>query len=178
MLVFSQSHDEALAEIDRAIALEPNAADNYVSKAWILTLSGRAEEAEKNVRLAMRLNPSYRANYLRSLGRAQFHQGQYAEAAQTLERAVERQPDYAYNYTLLAATYGYLDRTDEAKAAIKRHNEIEVATSNEPISVHGVSNWYQNEYNFDATYLDQYLTGLRKAGVPEEIGRASCRERV
>jgi TolB-like protein/class 3 adenylate cyclase/rhodanese-related sulfurtransferase len=167
MLVFSQSHDEALAEIDRAIALEPNAADNYVSKAWILTLSGRAEEAEKNVRLAMRLNPSYRANYLRSLGRAQFHQGQYAEAAQTLERAVERQPDYAYNYTLLAATYGYLDRTDEAKAAIKRHNEIEVATSNEPISVHGVSNWYQNEYNFDATYLDQYLTGLRKAGVPE-----------
>ncbi len=170
ILVFEGDHQKALAEIDRAIALEPNTADHYASQAWILIVSGRAEEAERSIRQAMRLDPKYRVSYLRTLGHAQFHQGHYEDAAKTLERAVSRQPDYAYAYDKLVAAYGYLDRWDEAKSMAERYDAIQLATGNAPISVHGRRNWYKNAYDFDERYLDQYLEGLRKAGVPEGEG--------
>src|SRR5438876_304530 len=63
---------EALAQIDRALALAPNEADTHVSQARILNVTGRAEEAEQSVRLAMRLNPHYGPDYLIVLGQALF----------------------------------------------------------------------------------------------------------
>ncbi len=167
MLLFAGRHDDALVEIDAAVALEPNRADSYVQKSWILTVSGRAEEAEKNVRLAMRLNPNYRAVYLRQLGRAQFYQGHYEEAAQTLGRAIARQPEYTYAYDLLAAAYGHIGSIDEATAVIERYNEIQLAAGNQSLTVQQKRRWHKNQYSFDDSYLSRLLEGLRKAGVPE-----------
>jgi TolB-like protein/Flp pilus assembly protein TadD len=86
-------NEEALAQIERALALGPNEADTHVSSARILIANGRAEEAEKAVRLAMRLNPHYEPDYLSVLGQALFLQERYGEAAAFVERAVDRQRD-------------------------------------------------------------------------------------
>ncbi|MCZ6859208.1 MAG: adenylate/guanylate cyclase domain-containing protein, partial [Alphaproteobacteria bacterium] len=174
LLLWQGDHDEALAEIDRAIALDPNAARNYVSKAWILTVSGRAEEAEEKVRLAMRLNPSYRPNYLRALGRALFHQERYEKAAEALERAANRQPDYEYTYVRLAAAYGNLGRIEDAKAAVEKYNEVVGRTGYRSLTVQEIRIYLQSRYHYEETYLERILDGLRKAGVSEGAAPGAC----
>ena len=54
-----QQYDQAMAEGERAIALDPNNADSYVTQADVLNIAGRPEEALRAVEHAMRLNPRY-----------------------------------------------------------------------------------------------------------------------
>ena len=175
--------DDAMAEIDRAIALEPNNPDNLVSKAWLQTIFGQPMKGEENVRLAMRLNPAYPPQYLRILGRALFHQERFAEAAETLQRAAHRQPDYAETYVRLAATYGHLGRIAEAKAAVATYNEIIAGAGSSELVVQYVAGWYQETYHYkDESYLQRLMEGLRLAGVPEgnvpEAGEADFKSLV
>ncbi len=166
MLVAQGRNDEALAEINRAIALAPNDAGSYRGRAWVLTALGRAEEAENDARLAIRLDPSYHSNLL-ALGRALFYQKRYEEAAEIFERAVSRLPDYEFAYHNLAATYGHLGRIEEAEAAIKKYNDIRAKTTGDPLTLQHVETfWGGGWYDFDKTYLRQFVEGLRKAGVP------------
>ena len=65
-----RQHEEAIAEGERAITLDPSFADAYVELAHILTYAGRPEEAIGLVQKAMRLNPRYPFHYLWVLGRA------------------------------------------------------------------------------------------------------------
>ena len=67
------------------MALAPNDPDNYLSKARILNATGQAEEAEESVRWAMRLDPLYSPEYLRTLAVSLFHQQRYEESVKTLE---------------------------------------------------------------------------------------------
>jgi TolB-like protein/class 3 adenylate cyclase/rhodanese-related sulfurtransferase/thioredoxin-like negative regulator of GroEL len=159
--------EEALAHIDRALALAPNEADTHVSKARILNVTGRAEEAEKFFRLAMRLNPHYGPDYLVVLGQALLHQEHYAEAAEFVERAVNRQPDLGQNYLTLAVIYGYLGRTKDAQTAVKKYSEMEARS----LTVQNVGLWwYGNIFQYDEAYRERLREGLRKAGVPEGAG--------
>ncbi len=167
ILVGQGRNAEALAEIDRAIALAPNDAGNYTSRAWILIALGRAEEAEKDVRLAIRLDPMYHDN-LRILGLALFHQDRYEEAAEVVERGVSRQPDFEYSYRLLAATYGHLGRIEDAEAAVEKFNEFKAKTGVGPLTLEHIETWFGGgAYDIDEIYLNRLVEGLRKAGVPE-----------
>jgi rhodanese-related sulfurtransferase/Flp pilus assembly protein TadD len=170
LLLSHGRHDEAMTEIDRAIALDPNAANTYVSKAWLLIVAGEPAEAEANARLAMRLNPAYRPHYLRILGRALFHQERYEEAAEALQRAASRQPDYGETYVRLIATYGHLGRMEDAKTAITTYNEMVSKVGGGGLIVQSIAGWYQETYHYkDETDLDRLLEGLRLAGVPEGV---------
>lgn len=161
--------EEALAQIDRALALGRNEADTHVSKARILNVTGRAEEAEKSVRLAMRLNPHYGPEYLIVLGQALLHQKRYGEAAEFVERAVNRQPDLSQHYVTLAAIYGHLGRTKDLDAVIEKISELWAGWP--PLTVQEVAFWwYGNIFEYDEVYRERLLAGLRKAGVPEGAG--------
>ena len=161
--------EEALAQIDRALALAPNEADTHVSKARILNVTGRAEEAEKSVRLAMRLNPHYEPDYLIVLGQALLHQQRYEEAAEFVERAVNRQPKLGQHYVTLAVIYGHLGRTKDAEAVVQKYNEMDVRFP--PLTVQDVGFWwYGNIFEYDEVYRERLMAGLRKAGVPEGAG--------
>lgn len=167
--------DEALAEIDRAIALNRNDPDNYISKSWILIFSGQPEEAEESARLAMRINPHYSPEYLHALGRALFYRGQYEEAAEIFERVVARQPTRKQAYMRLAAAYGQLGRSEKAQAAVTKYNEIVAESSYTPLTVQEVGLWLEDTDLFeDSAYPEPMFEGLRKAGVPE--GAAPARE--
>ncbi len=63
-----QQYDQAIAEGERAIALDPNDADSYAYHAQALTFAGRPAEALRAVEQAMRLNPRYPPWYLFELG--------------------------------------------------------------------------------------------------------------
>lgn len=163
MLVNLGQDGEALREIDRAIALVPNDPHVLNSRAWILTVSGRAPEAEDDARKAIRLDPAH-STYLNALGRALFHQERYEEAVEIFESVVIQQPEYEYTYPFLAATYGYLGRIEEAEAAVAKFHDL---ANNVRLTLQSLESWYEGQYQYDKAYLRQYIEGLRKAKVEE-----------
>ncbi len=100
-----QQYDQAIAEGERVIALDPNNADSYALQAQVLNFAGRPEEALRVVEQAMRLNPHYPPLYLFQLGWAYRVTGQYAEAVATLKEALSRSPNQLGSHYLLASSY-------------------------------------------------------------------------
>src|SRR6266852_5014699 len=101
-----QQYDQAIAEGERAIALDPSNADSYFVQATVLNMAGRYEEALRALAQAMRLNPRYPPLYLeRELGRAYYGVGRYAEAITTLKEANRRLPSLVDVHVLLALSY-------------------------------------------------------------------------
>ena len=128
-------YEEAFTEIGHAMALAPNDPDNYLSKARILNATGRAAEAEESVRWAMRLDPLYSPDYLRTLAISLFHQQRYEEAVGTLERLLALKTDAGEDYITLIASLGHLGRKSGIPEAIKTHNELSVAAAYNTITV-------------------------------------------
>src|SRR5262249_24694831 len=85
-----QLYDRAIAEGERAIALDPNNADSYVWQAEVLHFAGRPEDALRAVQQAMRLNPRYTPSCVFLMGFAYFMTGRYAEAIATLQEVIRR----------------------------------------------------------------------------------------
>jgi TolB-like protein/tetratricopeptide (TPR) repeat protein len=162
-------HDEALADIDRAIASGPSIADNNIVKARILNAVGRAAGAEELVRHAMRSDPQFKPAYSRVLAHSLLHQEQYGEAARYLELTTGREAGNPYDYMSLAVAYGYLGRFQDASAAIDQYHELSLEHGySTPMTVQEIDKWwYGDMFDYDNTYKERLLVGLRKAGLPE-----------
>jgi tetratricopeptide (TPR) repeat protein len=100
-----QQYDQAIAEGERAIALDPNNAWSFAMQAEALNLAGRPEEALRSVEQAMRLNPHYLAWYLIAAGWAYNSTGRYAEAITALKTSLLRNPNFLVAYLHLAISY-------------------------------------------------------------------------
>src|SRR5262245_23663666 len=103
--VAKQQYDQAIAEGERAIALDPNNADSYAVLAEALNVAGKPEEALRAVAQAMRLNPRYPPWYAFELGWAYQLTGRYAEAIATLKEVISRSPNFLSAHFLLATSY-------------------------------------------------------------------------
>jgi TolB-like protein/class 3 adenylate cyclase/rhodanese-related sulfurtransferase/tetratricopeptide (TPR) repeat protein len=165
-------YDEALADAERGLALEPNNPDIHISKARALNVMGRAEEAELSVHRALRLDPHHQPDYLRVLGHALFHQKRYDEAVEVLERVIGLQPNVGEDFVTLASAYGHLSRPAEADTMIEVADRIWVEYVGYPVTVQelGMFWWYGDIYDYDQSYLTRLQDGLRKAGVQEGAG--------
>jgi class 3 adenylate cyclase len=96
---------QALAEGERAIALDPNNAESYHAQGYVLIFMGRPEETLRMIEQAMRLNPRYPPLYLFQLGWADRQPGRYAEAVVAAKQFLSRSPTYFPGYLLLAESY-------------------------------------------------------------------------
>jgi TolB-like protein len=162
MLSHEQRHGEAIAEAERAIALDPNDADSYIALASALSLAGQPSKARQLIDRAMRLNPYYPPSYLYHLGLAQFSMEQFDQAAATLERATALNPDDRWSFRLLLATYGFLDRSEEAAGVLETVDKNWVGM--DPLTVRTAAFWHPFKEPADAERLAE---GLRRAGVPD-----------
>jgi len=149
-------YERAVAEYEKALALNPNDADVLAETSFLLAWVGRAEEGIENVKTAMRLNPRYGDWYLWGLGVAYYDAHKYEEAAATL--ASRKSPNLKSNL-YLAAAYAQLGRQSEATATVRNILEDNPDSS---IELWGRAQPYQNEAD-----LNHYIDGLRKAGLPE-----------
>jgi tetratricopeptide (TPR) repeat protein len=100
-----QQYDQAIAEGEQVIALDPNNADSCAVQADALNLAGRPEEALRMVEQAMRLNHRYPPWYLFTLGLAYRLTGRYAEAVATMKEAISRSPNLPGAHITLAHSY-------------------------------------------------------------------------
>jgi tetratricopeptide (TPR) repeat protein len=100
-----QQYDQARAEGERAIALDPNNADSYAWQEDVLNFAGRPEDALRMAEQAMRLNPRYPPGYLFYLGFAYSSTGRYAEAIATLQEFLSRSPSHLPGHLVLGDSY-------------------------------------------------------------------------
>jgi len=148
--------DQAIAEYERALALNPNDADVLAESAFALAWVGRPEDGVKNALAAIRLNPRHPDYYLWALGVAYYDARKYEEAAATL--ASRKSPNLKSNL-YLAAAYAQLGRESEAQKTIQKILEENPDSS---IELWGNAQPYQHEAG-----LNHYIGGLRKAGLPQ-----------
>jgi tetratricopeptide (TPR) repeat protein len=100
-----QQYDQAIAEGERTIALDPNNAFSYERQAVVLNFAGKSEEALRMMEQAMRLNPHYPPFYLADLGWTYRLTGRYTEAVATLQEAISRSPNLMVYHALLPDSY-------------------------------------------------------------------------
>ena len=155
--------DEAMAEAERAIALDPNDPNGYEVMSRLLVRSGRAADGLDFIEKAIRLDPQ--SDYLFRLGDAQFQVERYEEAAATFLRATKRNPSEKYDFLLLAATYGHLGREQEAKSAIDTFSKMwrQAQKVDSPYTLAKIDFW---DFK-DPVARERLREGLRKAGLPE-----------
>jgi TolB-like protein/predicted Zn-dependent protease len=154
-------HDEAVAEAERALALDANDAESSVAMAAALVWAGRAKEAMPYIDQAMRLDPHYPTYYLRVLGLANLSLGRLKDAATRLEEAVKRSPEDLNTLLPLSVTYAELGQEQDAKATLGRYLE----RKGRPVSGASVRS-FMREWPFrDAAVAERFGSGLIKAGL-------------
>ena len=165
-LSFAGQHDDAIAEAETAVALNPNNPAGYFAMAKALTYAGRPGEAIEMIRKAMRLNPHYPPDYLFHLGMSWFVMGRFDEAVKPLEQARKRVPDHRGTLTFLVATYGFQGRAEEAESAVEQLKQL---------AINAFMDWRlsttvleANIWPFkDPANLERLREGLRLGGMPE-----------
>ncbi|MBI3458232.1 MAG: adenylate/guanylate cyclase domain-containing protein [Candidatus Rokubacteria bacterium] len=155
-----RQYEEAIAEAQRAITLDPNDADSHVAMAMALIWAGRAGEAVDFVKKAMRLDPHYPPYYSHVLGLAYFGMDQFQQAATLFERALERNPEDYPPLIPLAAAYGHLGQPDKARAALDTYRTEWEWQGAPPVTLHRA--WWPYKERADA---DRLAEGLRQAGL-------------
>ena len=111
-----REYDKAIAEGERAVALNPgrtSVLDNY---AVSLNYAGRPEEAIPLFQKAIRLNPFGPSYLYRDFGHALRNTGRFEEAGSAFKKAIQLAPDNITAHTGLAVTYSLMGREKEARA--------------------------------------------------------------
>jgi len=118
-------HDAAIAEGERAVALNPNHADNVANLGCSYVMSGRPADAAACMQKAMRLSPVYPAWYLNVLGFAHYLLDRHDEADAVLTLALQREPAYYDCRLMLMTAHHARGRLDDARreaGELRRHN--------------------------------------------------------
>ncbi len=152
--------DRAIASLRKAIALDPNYADAFAMLSNVLNFVGRPEEALGQIEQAMRLNPHFPYWYYHVLGNSQFLLTRYEAAAENFQKATERNPNVPWPRRALISVYGHLGQIDDAEWEIE-----ELAVLGYEITLDSAR---QTERFTLSAHMEQFLDGLRKAGVPEK----------
>ena len=153
----SKQHEQAKAQLETALVLDPNDADSHASLGQILNWMGSPEKAIGLIKKAMQLNPHYPVHYISHLGFAHFLTKQYEEAVATLQKALVRNPDFLGPHLLLAIIFSETKRIDEARAEV-----AEVLRIDPESSLQAVKRALPLK---DETELEMILEALGRAGL-------------
>lgn len=159
--LYQRQHELALAEIERAIVLNPNDALNYQTLGIALVFAGRLDAGVKALEQAMRLDPRNPTIYLINLGHAYRSAGQCEKAIIPIKQALSLNPAIIPARANLAVCYVELGREEEARA-----EAAEVLRRNPSFSVEAVWRKENQPFKDDPTpILERTYAAARKAGL-------------
>jgi len=152
-----RQHDKAIAEGERAVALNPNGGLAFIWLAGIVGVSGKWEESVMYAKQSIRLSPFPGPLQYDVLGRAYFMTGKYDEAIFILKKALQMNLDFLPAHIFLAACYSSIGRDVEAKASA-----IEVLRINPKFSIESYAKrlTYKNKAD-----IEREVAALQKAGL-------------
>ena len=119
-----KEHDNAIAEFEQAISLNPENVWARTLLAWTLMYAGRSQEAIPAFNKMMRSDPLNPQDALLGLGGANLFAGKYEEAIPYFQKIIDGGSKYYRVYLDLAACYAALGRQEEAEVNSKKVLEL------------------------------------------------------
>jgi len=151
----------AVVLIDRALVLNPNLAAAWTASGWARAFLGKTDIAIEHLARAMRINPLDPLIFSMQGPTALAHllAGRYEEACYWAEKAAQEQPNFLAALRMVAISYAFAGRLEEAREAIARARQLDPDLR--------ISNLKDRIGPFRPEDLAKYVEGLRKAGLPE-----------
>ena len=156
VLQHERRFDEAQAQYDVSLRMNPNDSDAHVMIADFVYMIGKPTEALELIATAFRLNPSPPGWYYWVLGYLQIVNGMYSEAVITLRREETYRSISRRN---LAAALALLGRLDEAKEEASYFQQANPRWR--------ISTWASIHRVPDSNSVEFWVTAFRLAGLPE-----------
>jgi adenylate cyclase len=155
--VFFNDYDSAREMVDRAVALNPNAALAWEQRGWTYQRAGQPEEAIQSFERAIRLSPfdPWLFSRFTGMGIVYIEVGRFDEAVAAAKNALQKNPTYGTAYQCLAAALAHLGRDAEARKTATQILEIEPHFR--------ISEYVARSGHWRA---QMYIDGLRRAGLP------------
>ncbi len=156
----------AIAEFDRALALDPNLAFGHAATGLAKLSLDHPDETEGHVREALRLSPRDSSAYVWELyaGFAHLLLADDAAAVLWFRRSIESNSNPAQTHFVLAAALAHLGRLDEARSATRSGLMID---PNFTVRRFKVTTGSVSDNPTYLAHMERVYDGLRKAGVPE-----------
>ena len=153
-------HEEAMALIQRALALNPNSAGACSMAGWIYVYAGQPETALAHLQRAIRLNPRDPGDFhtWAPLAHAFMQLGRDGEAIEAARQAAQRGPNYIAAWRVLSAILALSGKLEEAQAAMA--TLLRLAPNMSLTRMKSMPTW-------TAAARARYFEGLRLAGMPE-----------
>ena len=123
--------EDAIDELQGALALQPNYDDARRLLGQVLAKQGRIDDAVSEFRKAIALRPAFWGHYS-VLGVTLFQAARYEEAEYAFKRVTELQPDSPFGYQQLGTLYQTLGRNESALAQYRK--AIAIAPSPQALS--------------------------------------------
>ncbi len=156
--------DEALRKMQRAISIDPNNADNFLSLAIAQHWAGSSLEAIESTKTAMRLNPRHPPHYFLPLGRAYYSLAKWKKTITALENWVKLDASQTMATAHLIAAYGQVNEMQKARSVLASLDKTRKSYGRTPFTLGRARDLSHYKRKED---LERLLDGLRKAGVPE-----------
>ena len=153
-----REYDKAIAEGERAVALDPSGSSAYTAYAVALLIACRPKEAIPMFQKAIRLNPNASATTFVYLGHALRNAGRFEEAVSAYKKGIQRAPDYIMAHIGLGTTYSLMGRENEARAEAEEVLRINPKFSLDYFAK--ISATYK-----DQSEIDKVVNAMRKAGL-------------
>ena len=159
VLLYKRRHDDALAEFERALALNPNFFDYRYARA--LTYAGEPARAIEVLKANIRLDPFQRnvVGFTAMIGYANYMLKRYREAVRLLRECASRLPNLQWPHLWLAAAYAQSGQLEEARKEV-----AEVLRVNPGFTI---GSWKRLAVYKDPKDAEHHIDGSRKAGLPE-----------
>ena len=155
-----KKHDMAIAELKRAVELNPNCSLAYGVLGTVLSFTGEPDESIKYNEIAIRLNPKDLSIFFRfsDIAMAHFVAGRYSDAVLWARKSIYRKSVFGLGHAVLISSLAYLNRLEEAKEAVRNFLEI--------IPKAKISGFRQIPFKIPENF-NRLEEGLRRAGLPE-----------
>ena len=159
--IVRREHEAAIERLRIAIGLNPSAARAHYALGQALVLAGRGADAVQHLETGLRLSPHDLAIGPMFVRRAEAHYqlGEFEQAEDLAARALRSTISQIWANCILTATLGKLGRTEDAAQAL-----ADLLARRPDMTLAKVRATYPAS---DQAYLEDYLDGLRRAGLPE-----------
>jgi len=150
---------QCLAMLEQALELNPNSAHAWQWYGWCQIYAGSYADAVVSLERARRLSPRDLRAHVTTLGlcACEFYQERFEPAVRLAREAVAQNPRFTSNWRYLVAALAHAGRQAEAEEAARQLKAIDPKASVRSMQG-GI---------LKTPRLDLYITGLRKAGLPE-----------
>jgi adenylate cyclase len=157
---FVRNHGTARVLLERAVALDPNAAWAWSRLGWLENYTDQPQKAIGNFERALRLSPIDPMNFNNYVGLGSSHEvaQEYDKAASFYRRALEERPNASWIYRHLASSLSGAGRIEEAKHALaemmRYYPDLTVSK-------------FKQAMVFSSTTMVRVADNLRKLGLPD-----------